>query len=196
MTVASADVRAFLAFEMPTPLREQLRVQLQALRAELPRARWVRSESLHLTVKFLGEHPIDRLERLAAALELELSVVAPVTFTLAGSGFFPNRKRPRVAWVGGTAEGVEPVVECVERCAAAEGVDRERRRWALHLTLARLREGWPEPAVEGFLKWGRQLTTEPFVATELILFRSDLQPGGAVYTPLRRLRFAGSAATE
>ncbi len=190
------EVRAFCAFDMPIELRERLGRETAALQRELPNARWVRPESLHLTIKFLGEQAPARLERLASAIAGEIAACPPVTFRLRGSGFFPNARRPRVAWIGGAAEGAEPVVEIVERGAAAEGIERERRRWALHLTLARLKAPWPPQAVETFLEWGRRFEAEPFRAAELILFMSRLQPGGAVYTPLHRLPLEGAVSSR
>lgn len=190
--MASAEVRAFLAFDMPTELRERLGRELAELRRDLPRARWVRPESLHVTVKFLGSQPSAVLERLAKTVAAAVEAQQPVSLQLGGSGFFPNRRRPRVAWVGGRADGCEPVVEAVERCAAEEGIERQRRRWSLHLTLARLKAQWPPQAVEAFLEWGRSFEAEPFSVSELILFESRLQPGGAVYTPLHRLALKGA----
>jgi 2'-5' RNA ligase len=74
----------------------------------------------------------------------------------------------------------------LENAAAAVGFDPERRPWSLHLTQARLDRPWPRRAVETFLDWGRRLDIEPFVCRNVVLFRSDLRPGGAVYTALER----------
>jgi 2'-5' RNA ligase len=117
-----------------------------------------------------------------------------VRVTLGGSGIFPNRSRARVAWLGGTADGVGPVVAAIEKVAAHHGFDRERRRWSLHLTLARLRQPWPQEVVESFIQWGEGLSFERFLCDEVVLFSSLLKPTGAVYTALERISLAGDTA--
>jgi 2'-5' RNA ligase len=92
-----------------------------------------------------------------------------------------------VAWVGGSAEAIGPLVAAVERVASRHGFERERRPWSLHLTLARLREPWRERDVQMLLEWGQGLALEPFTCDELVLFASSLEPGGAVYTAVDRM---------
>jgi 2'-5' RNA ligase len=183
----SDAVRAFLAFEIPDRVKSDLTTSREIVRAELPRARWVRPEGQHLTLKFLGEVPRSTLDALAHDLAPRIGSVPAVTVELHGSGFFPSPRRPRVAWVGGRAEGVDAVVVAIEEVAADHGFDRERRRWSPHVTQARLNRPWPAEAVDRFLEWGRDLRLEPFVAREVVLFSSVLRPEGAVYTALERM---------
>ena len=180
-------VRAFLAFEIPSSIRSRLADIQQGWRRELPRARWTRPQGWHLTLKFLGgvEPPV--LEALTAELAPALAGLPTVSVRLSGTGFFPNPSRPRVAWVGGSAPGAGVVVEAVEAVAEAIGLEPEKRPWTIHLTQARLKERWPKPAVESYLERGRELVFEPFDCREVVLFKSDLQPGGAVYTALERM---------
>jgi 2'-5' RNA ligase len=185
--VTEDAVRAFIAIEIPNGVKRQLAAEQEGLRAELPRARWVRSEGQHLTLKFLGESDRRVLGDLVADLRPRLAGCGPVTVTLAGGGFFPRPARPRVAWIGGTAEGVGPAVDAVERTAVRHGFPAERRRWSLHLTQARLDRPWPEESVERFLEWADGLRLPIFSCREAVLFSSRLQPGGAVYTPLERM---------
>ncbi len=184
-------VRAFLALPIPEEVKERLGRELAGLRRRLEPARWVRVEGLHLTVKFLGEVAPARLEELCGALEEPLAGLPPVRVELAGAGFFPGPGRPRVAWVGGTAEGAAPIVAEVEEAAARLGWDRERRPWALHLTVARLRSPWRRPSVEVFLRWGDGYREAPFSCGELVMYRSELGSSGAVYTALRRIALGG-----
>lgn len=181
------EIRAFLALEIPESVKAEIGATREPLRSELPRARWVRMESQHLTLKFLGEAPTTVLSALAAAAGPRLAGLGVVTVRLGGCGFFPSPSRPRVAWLGGVADGVDPVVAAVERSAAELGFGRERRAWSLHVTQARLDRPWPAAAVERFLSWGETLRVEPFKCAEVVLFSSRLQPGGAVYTPIERM---------
>ena len=181
------EVRAFFALEIPEPVRAEVGASREPLRAELPRARWVRMDGQHLTLKFLGDVAPAALSTLATDLGPRLAGLGAVTVRLAGCGFFPSPSRCRVAWLGGIADGVEPVVAAIEEVAAGHGFDRERRPWSLHVTQARLDRPWPPAAVERFLAWGEALRPEPFVCSEVVLFSSRLQPGGAVYTPVERM---------
>jgi 2'-5' RNA ligase len=183
----TGTVRAFLAFEVPAAAKAALADGREGLRAELPRARWVRPEGQHLTLKFLGESSPPVLDALAADLGPRVRGLPEVTVTLAGAGFFPSPRRPRVAWVGGRADGADRVVAEIEETAARHGFEPEKRPWSLHLTQARIDRPWPPPAVERFLAWGEGLLVEPFVAREVVLFESTLGPSGAVYTALTRL---------
>jgi len=179
--------RAFVALEVPAIVKSQLAAAQEELRRELPRARWTRPDGWHLTLKFLGEVATMALDELAAALSPRLRGLGLVSIRLGGAGFFPSPARPRVAWVGGAADGVDSVVETVEDATEAAGFPRERRPWSIHLTQARLKARWPAAAVDRFLEWGIALDLEAFDCREVVLFKSDLQPGGAVYTALERL---------
>jgi len=183
---ASESVRAFVALEMPEEIREIIRSEQRALKAELPRARWTRPEGQHLTLKFLGETPVTVLDEFKKLVTGRLAGLPSVEVKLGGSGFFPNPRRPRVAWVGGEAQGGPEVATAVEAAAVDCGFAPERRPWSLHLTQARLDRGWPPSAVERFLSWGRNLDLDSFTCSEIVLFKSDLRPGGAVYTALER----------
>ncbi|NOZ78623.1 MAG: RNA 2',3'-cyclic phosphodiesterase [Acidobacteria bacterium] len=190
----STAIRAFLAFEIPLAIKERLERDMAALHRQLPPARWVRPGGLHLTIKFLGESRRGRLDDLSLALGRSLAALPPVTVTLGGSGFFPTASRARVAWIGGTVSGVEPVVDAVERMAVHAGWPPERRGWSLHLTLARLKTPWPRAAASRFLEWGGHLDFEPFRCSELVLFSSQLRPSGAVYTRLAGIPLEGTEA--
>lgn len=166
-------------------------MELEDLRPRLEPARWVRPEGLHLTLKFLGESSPGDLEALANALAPRLEPLAPVEVRLSGSGFFPDPRRPRVAWVGGEAPGAAGVASEIDAAAVAAGWERERRPFALHLTLARLRRPWGPGSVESWLEWGRGYAAPAFRCDEVILFESRLAPGGAIYNPLRTLTLGG-----
>jgi 2'-5' RNA ligase len=179
-------IRAFLALEIPDRIREKLASAQNDLRAELPRARWTRPQGWHLTLKFLGEVERSILAELGVELAPRVRGIGAVLVKLGRTGFFPSSMRPRVAWVGGTVEGAERVVAAVEEAAEIAGFPRDRRPWSVHLTQARLKAQWPKAAIDRFLEWGDDLDFEAFECREVVLFSSDLQPGGAVYTALER----------
>ena len=180
-------MRLFIAVELPESVRDGLRLGLGRLRRDQPAARWVRPEGLHLTLKFIGEKPPSLAEQLRATLPPALAVCAPVRVALQGGGFFPDAKRPRVAWVGGEAPGMAEWAVAIDRCAAAIGLPPEARPFSLHLTLARLERPWVPSACEHFISEVRRWSLPVFEASELVVFQSELRPSGAVYTPLHRI---------
>jgi 2'-5' RNA ligase len=184
-------VRLFIAVELPGALREELAHGIAELRRLQPPARWVRAEGIHLTLKFLGEQPADIVERLDAEVRPHLATLEPVSVAPGGGGFFPSEHRARVAWLGGEAPGLDAWAEVVETAAEGVGTPRERRPFALHLTLARLERPWPREAADRYLRIVGDWRLEPFVAREAVLFRSELRPGGAIYTVLRRWAVGG-----
>jgi 2'-5' RNA ligase len=186
----AGPIRAFVAFEIPAEIREHIRKAQWSLREDLPRARWTRPEGQHLTLKFLGETPPAVVETLAAGIAAGVAGLPAVTVQLGGAGFFPSPQRPRVAWVGGSTEGGAEVAAAVESAAVGLGWPPERRPWSLHLTQARLDRPWPRSAAEAFLDWGRGLDIPLFTCPEVVVFSSELGPGGAVYTALERCPLA------
>jgi len=179
-------IRAFVAIDLPPAARETIRREQNAIKSELPLAKWTRPEGQHLTLKFLGEIAKDRLDTLTVKIAQGVVGIGAVEVCLAGSGFFPGAGRPRVAWVGGEARGAREVAAAVENAAVAVGFEPERRPWTLHLTQARLVRPWSKRAVERYLDWGKALAIEPFVCRKVVLFQSELGPKGAVYTALER----------
>ena len=179
-------MRLFVAVELPAEVRNAIAAGTAALRRELPPARWVRPEGIHITLKFLGEHPEALVRRLDEAVGPALAGESPVLVAPGGGGFFPHERRPRVAWVGGEAAGLVSWAEAVDEACTGLGVPRETRPFALHLTLARLERPWPAAAVARFTEEAAAWKMPAFVAREAVLFRSELRPQGAVYTALHR----------
>ena len=188
-------MRLFAAVEVPQAVREVLAAGLGRLKADQPPARWVRVEGIHVTLKFLGEQPEEIVGSLDRVLLPLLAPLPPVNVGLGGGGFFPHDRRPRVAWVGGDAPGLERWAAAVEEGAASLGVPRDPRPFSLHLTLARLDRPWGVQAVEHFRVQVRKWRLPEFTPREIVLFRSELGPAGATYTALRRWP-AGAPAEE
>jgi len=181
-------MRCFLAVELPQAQKATVMAGLARLKGKLPAARWVRPEGLHITLKFLGEQSEAQAASFLEALTQLLTEVPPeVKVSLHGGGFFPNAARPRVAWLGGQAPGLEAWAEASEEAASLIGVARETRPFSLHVTLARLERPWPEGACQRFLQEVASWQLAPFVAREVVLFESTLGPGGAVYSERARI---------
>lgn len=182
-------MRLFVALDIPEDVRAALREFVQPLRAKWPRIRWTRPEGQHVTLKFLGEVGEERLEAIVSLLA-PLRSSEPVTMNFHGIGFFPQPRHPRVLWVGveGSAN-LQPLAAEVEGALVTAGFPAEQRAFRPHLTLARFR---PEDDTAGLREALTAYVGAGFgsaTASEYILFRSRLKPGGAEYTPLERFPF-------
>lgn len=186
-------MRVFVAVELPEQLRRRLAALVESLRADLPRARWVRAENLHLTLAFLGEVDESVVGGLQEGLARQAVGLQPVSIGFAGGGFFPSPRRPRVAWLGGSAPGLELWAESAAEAAVRAGATVDRRPYSLHLTLARLNVPWRQPEVERFLARVAEWKAEPFTVGEMVLFSSELRPGGPRYTVVGRWPVGGGS---
>ena len=176
-------MRAFLALEIPPPLRDSLGAIQRRLDARLPEMRWVRPEAMHLTLVFLGEISEDETVRLVAQAAPACATVEPGTVQVAGLGRFPPRGRPRLVWAGVDDPG-ELLALLHRRLAAAVaevGLPVERRSFRPHLTLGRSRGGARAADVDVALQQLRvgRIGAVPVRCTHLV--QSTLGPDGARY---------------
>jgi len=180
-------LRAFVAFELPDDVCGAVVSGRRELECRLPKARWVRKENQHLTLRFLGDVPRIGLEDFAGRLREDLKGVPAVTVSLGGTGFFPGPSRARVAWIGGEVQGITPVLRAVDEAVSVLGLENRGGPWALHLTQARIVKPWRAESVRAFLDWGQALRLRTFQVREVVVFTSELRPGGAVYTAFERI---------
>jgi len=180
-------IRAFLALEFPPSIREKIAGYIKSLQNVSPKTRWVDPRQAHLTLKFFGSLEQEALDRIAAALAPLCSNRAPINLTLNGAGGFPKLFRPRVIWVGLGAEKehLKGLQQAVEETLSPLGVARENRPFQPHLTLGRNKISEANEPLYHLLRNWAEPESEPFRVEEVILFQSELKPGGPVYTKLK-----------
>jgi len=184
-------MRLFIASTFPQDVLRLLNERIVPVRPKLPPASWVRPETQHLTLAFLGEHPAALVDRLAPLLTARLAGIARFEAALRGCGFFPNPRHARVGWVG--AEPVErfgEVATAVRGAVKNAGVELDRSEFRPHLTMMRMREGWPPMSIETFTKALRDYHSAPFTVDRVTLYESKLSPKGAEHTALREFALA------
>lgn len=186
----SGVLRAFVAAEIPEGVLKALaRVQAE-LKARGVRARWTRPANLHLTLKFLGAIPAERVAAVAAALGSVAAGHAPFTLAATGIGVFPDPSRPRVIWAG-LAQADDSLARLqgdIDRALEAAGFAREARAFHGHLTLGRFTAGAGGGGIAAAAAGYAAERFGSFEVGEVVLFQSDLRPEGAVYTALARAR--------
>lgn len=186
-------MRLFVALEIPWSVRENLATAIEQMRAIDARAKWVRPENLHVTLKFLGEAPPEKLGALRAALSAVRSP-RPVDLRFAGVGFFPNDKRPRVLWAGIAASAnLAPLAHDVDSAAATLGSPLETREFTPHLTLARFGAAGISPEVRAAAHRFAAREFGTLNTTSFHLIQSKTKSTGAEYTTLHSFSFAAEA---
>ena len=184
-------IRSFIALELPAPIISLLDNVQQELKSLKLRARWVRTENIHLTLKFLGDIDPGDVDKIDEAICSAAEGFAPLTLALEGVGFFPGMKRPRVIWVGLGGQ-IRLLIQLQRKLAdnlAAIGFPNEKRPFKGHLTLGRIREAVNPNTIRQIIEEYSDLGSEEFTVGRVVLFQSDLKPTGAVYTGLRTTSF-------
>jgi 2'-5' RNA ligase len=191
-------MRVFVGIDIDDALRERIQRFLEGVREFAPDVRWVGPESLHLTLKFIGEKPPETVEQIKHALAAIRGTQIEITFR--GYGFFPTMRATRVFWIGIEAgQALAALAVTVDEATAALGIPKEERGFSPHLTLARGGQGSGAPqrqrgdrANQSFQRLQEKLTVLPspefgsMTAREFFLYESQLSRSGSRYTKIAR----------
>ena len=189
-------MRIFIALDIDDSIRERIARFVEGVHGFAPDVRWVRPESMHVTLKFIGEKPEQAVSEIQRALEgIEANAVDT---RFRGYGFFPTAKAARVFWIGIEAGlDLAPLAAKVDIKMASLGIPKEEHAFSPHLTLARAggRSGSPRGHKDdgpnrGFQKLQEKLNAMPaldfgtMTARAFFLYQSQLSQGGSRYTKL------------
>ncbi len=197
-------IRAFIAVELGAELRAALAEAQAYLKDKLDaRLQWVRPESLHVTLKFLGNVEEDRIPDLERAMTLVAGAHSGFSLEVGGLGVFPDSRQPRVLWVGmsGSVQRLVELAGELDLRLEGMGFSRETKPFRVHLTLARIKEQAREigkvltaAGLSGQAgQPGQVAKVGTLEVSALSLIKSDLKPTGAVYTRLAEIQLASPA---
>jgi 2'-5' RNA ligase len=181
-------MRLFTGLDLPAEVVHNLEQLLQRLRPTA-RIHWSLAANLHITTKFIGEWPEERLGEMKSALAA-LEPQPPIPVHVRKVGFFPNPHAPRVFWCGIEAPGLETLAEHTDGATAALGIARETRAFSPHLTLARIKERLDLQPLRQAVAGLASLDFGEFQAARFFLYQSTLRPSGSVYTKLAEFPLA------
>ena len=191
--VQSMMLRSFIAVEVPAEIQNAIARSVASLQKTLPKplVRWVATQNVHLTLKFLGDVSPANLERMAEALKIEADAHGMFTMSVDGLGAFPTSRRARVIWIGLEAPpSLLALQRGVEAVSVRLGYSTDDRPFSPHLTIGRVGQNVAatdlqkiRSALEG-TKVGKLGTVK---VDAIHIFKSDLRPGGSVYTHLYSL---------
>lgn len=191
-------MRLFVALDIDAAIRQRLQRLMEGVREFAPDARWVRPESLHVTLKFIGEKSAESVEGIKRALSSVKA--ASFEFTIRGYGFFPTPKSARVFWIGIEAgDHLASLAQAVDDATSSVGITKEDHAFSPHLTLARGggRSGAPgwrkgDGPNKNFQILQEKLSALPapefgtMTAREFFLYESQLMRGGARYAKIAK----------
>jgi len=193
-------MRIFVALDIDDAIRQRIKRFMEGVSGFAPDARWVRPESLHVTLKFIGEKSQQAAEKIEEALS---SVRAEeVAMNFRGYGFFPTAKAARVFWLGiESGPQLPALAHAIDRALKALGILQEEHLFTPHLTLARGAglSGAPhrkkgDAANRNFHRVQEKLAALPalefgtMAAREFFLYQSQLSQGGSRYTKIASFR--------
>ncbi|MFB3825499.1 MAG: RNA 2',3'-cyclic phosphodiesterase [Bryobacteraceae bacterium] len=182
-------MRLFTAIDLPEPLLNTIAHLIERLRPKA-RIKWSPRENLHITTKFIGEWPEERLEELQEALAA-VPTAGPMRIAIRKVGFFPNPHAPRVFWAGIDAPPeLAALADATDRALQRLGVEPERRAFSPHLTLARIKEPVPMQPLREAVAALPSLEFGEFTADTFHLYRSHLSPAGSVYVKMAEFPLA------
>ena len=188
------QIRAFIAIELPDQAKCDLSQLLDRIRLGQERAvKWVDPDSIHLTLKFLGNIPAEKAVDITRAIGEAAAEAKPFTLELQGLGAFPNLRSPRVVWVGvgGDVRLIGDLQRRIDQALIHLGFPAERRHFSPHLTLGRLRDKATNQERRSLGESIRSMRLEgspPFLVDEVCLMRSTLTSTGAIYHRLASVR--------
>jgi 2'-5' RNA ligase len=186
-------IRTFIAVELPQEIHDKLKQLQDDLKASMPDVRWTKYGNVHLTLKFLGDVQISRIDAISETLRGIARQFSPFTISLTGIGAFPNSRRPRVVWVGLEKGGDKliKIAESIEASMRKLGFPREKRKFSPHLTVGRVRRLTNPSAMTQALERSVVGKIGEFVVQRVSLIRSQLDPAGSIYTILTEAPFSG-----
>jgi RNA 2',3'-cyclic 3'-phosphodiesterase len=180
------NIRAFLAIEPPSEIRQQIANIQTRLKGSCPfDVRWVKPDGIHLTLKFFGDISEADIAAISEVAERNVRTAAPLHFEVKKLGVFPSLTRPRVVWIGltGDTSFLLDLQKKLDQGFFDCGFQKEERPFRPHLTLGRIKTSKVPGDSEKFIQRD-DCDAGNFTASGLHLIKSDLTPQGAVYTKL------------
>ena len=182
----SDTIRTFIAIKLPEKILPSVKQIRNGFKSQGIRAKWVKVENIHITIKFLGDIKITDVGKIIRSITLAAKKSKPITLSVKGAGVFPRVKRPRVIWAGITGEvsALFDLQNRVEENLEAIGFPKEPRPFKGHLTIGRIKGETDAKKLVNAMEQFKGFESESFMADHIFLIKSELKQSGAVYTDL------------
>jgi 2'-5' RNA ligase len=185
-------IRTFVAIKLPSEVKELLKTIQTGLDRGLKGVSWVKPESIHLTLKFLGEIDDAKVQKASAELLKAAAGIGPFKVELEGVGSFPNPRNPRVVWAG-VRENIVllKLYKSVEERLTAVGFEADDRPFAPHLTLCRIKSAEDGRSLGKLLGEVKPEAKAAFTVSSFVFMKSVLKPSGAEHTSIQEFALMG-----
>lgn len=178
-------MRSFIAIELPERVKSaltELQRELKQCKADI---RWVKSDSIHLTLKFLGDIDDKIIDRIVEATKAACIGYGRFDLETRGVGMFPDARAPRVLWVGiSDNDSLTGLQKSIEDDLAELGFSLEKRRFRPHLTLGRFRSSFGKEGLYDKIEENKDISLGLIEVKSIFLIKSELTPSGAEYTKI------------
>lgn len=184
-------LRTFIAVDFPIDVKLKIEEITAYFKTQLPKQaiKWVDPNNMHLTLKFMGETPIEKLERIKASIHQVVTTFQIFSIEIKTLGMYPNANQPRVIWLG--IQGGENLITLHKQLDASlkeVGIQPERRPFSPHLTIGRVRRNADLESVKTLGKTLSQFKVSSLgniSITQIVYYQSELTPQGPNYTILQ-----------
>lgn len=190
----SNKIRIFAAVPLPDEIKSVINSAFNETRTAYPKFSWVNERNYHLTLKFIGDTSPKKISTLEEKLSRISTEFSPFEIAFKDAGVFPNFKNPRVVWAG-LAEPLDTLKalaittdKLISRCL---NIDREKRPFKAHMTVARIRKPGNYAPMEQMLKAINLTTASAIEMDHIVLYKSTLSPHGSIYESLFKIELKG-----
>jgi RNA 2',3'-cyclic 3'-phosphodiesterase len=183
-------MRLFVSIEIPGKIKSKISKMVEKLKNHLTPVKWMENKNLHVTLKFLGWVEDEKIGKLMECLKKSVKGLKPFELSFAGIGYFPDRKHPRVIWVG-TEDGSEKVkrlADKIDGAAAAKGFREEEKEYTSHLTIGRIKEKIDTDALTKYISEHEGSKFGKFRVDHISLMKSTLRRSGPIYEEIEQIK--------
>lgn len=180
-----APHRFFIAIETPQEVKARIGEVIGSLKQTRADVRWEQIEKLHTTLKFLGETGDATLPHLISLIDKIAKVTSPFFITYASLGCFPNRREPRILWVGAESDStLDTLAQEIESSLEELGFEKEKRKFHPHVTIGRVKS---QRGMRDLIRMMESTTfhSQPTRVSHIVLKKSELQSSGSIYTTVQ-----------
>jgi 2'-5' RNA ligase len=182
-------LRLFICVEIPHEIKRKISMIQEQLKAIETPIGWVRSEGIHLTLKFLGNISEEQVPDIKRCMSMAVDGISPFDVNIKGGGVFPNLNYPRVIWIRleDRTYNLFRLQKGIEDCLNKIGFEQEDRGFTPHLTLGRIKSLKGKNQLIRTIHLYKDIEVGQITIDKIILMRSQLNPAGAIYTVLEEV---------
>ena len=180
------QLRTFIAVSLSSTVLAEIKKIVRTFQTHFWNVRWVEPKNMHVTLKFLGDTPLNDLPQLILTVTQCTSEMGSFDLTFRGLGAFPNRESPKTVWIGcqeGSKELIQ-LAESIDSDLLPLGFPREPRRFSPHLTIGRIKKSVQESPLMSLAGEEQDRLFGSCSVSEVQIFSSELTRHGAIYDEL------------